>query len=307
MMIVFEGKDGCGKTTQLRKTAEWLRLAGQRVTVTSDINGTSVAGMLAGYALHPEYNITKKLLGGRGPLSPMVQALLLTAARLDVQEQIVLPAKTHIRHDLLEGDGDYRGPIVEHFVLVDRWFLGTMAYQGTCHNCSTHATLVHESGPASMFKLNQIAGVREPDLHVLYDVPEAVCEARRAARGAATGPELDQTMMDNANGYYRELARTGGRDMLGNHLVTLKGDRSVDETQLATRTALITYLSMQSDGRLANLLCQHSVDGLPDDTIGLRLEKVEKLGPSDSHFDDTCAPPEYVAGREDDDGVEAGS
>lgn len=102
MFITFEGVDGAGKTTQLRRAAQWLREQGHDVVATREPGGTAGAD-----------EIRKLLVEGEpGRWSSATELLLFNAARRDHVERVIRPA--------LE-----RGAIV----LCDRYVDSTRAYQ----------------------------------------------------------------------------------------------------------------------------------------------------------------------------------
>src|SRR5208283_2047632 len=102
-LISFEGGEGAGKSTQIRRLADALERAGLRVVVTREPGGTPFAEKL------------RKLLldGDAQHFGALGEALLFAAARMDHADQVILPA-------LREGA----------FVLCDRFTDSTRAYQG---------------------------------------------------------------------------------------------------------------------------------------------------------------------------------
>ena len=102
MLIVFEGPEGAGKSTQLRLLADWLGQRGKDVVAVREPGGTIVGDEIRRILLDPESDIV-----------PRSEALLFMASRAQLVEKEIRPS--------LE-----RGAIV----LVDRFFLSTYAYQG---------------------------------------------------------------------------------------------------------------------------------------------------------------------------------
>jgi dTMP kinase len=102
LLIVFEGAEGAGKTTQLKRLADWLAARGRDVVTVREPGGTAVGDEIRRVLLDPASEIT-----------PRAEALLFMASRAQLVERGIRPA--------LE-----RGAIV----LVDRFFLSTYAYQG---------------------------------------------------------------------------------------------------------------------------------------------------------------------------------
>ncbi len=102
LLIVFEGAEGAGKSTQLRLLADWLGVRGRDVVAVREPGGTIVGDEIRRVLLDPESDIV-----------PRAEALLFMASRAQLVEREVRPA-------LDEGT----------VVLVDRFFLSTYAYQG---------------------------------------------------------------------------------------------------------------------------------------------------------------------------------
>src|SRR6478672_9070507 len=102
LLIVFEGAEGAGKSTQLRKLAECLGAAGRNVVAVREPGGTVVGDEIRRILLDPASDIV-----------PRAEALLFMASRAQLIQREILPA-------LDRGD----------IVLVDRFFLATYAYQG---------------------------------------------------------------------------------------------------------------------------------------------------------------------------------
>src|SRR5487761_2353808 len=101
-LIVFEGAEGAGKTTQLRRLASWLESGGRVVHALREPGGTPLGDEIRRLLLDPASDIT-----------PRAEALLFMASRAQLVQSLVRPA-------LAAG----------HVVLLDRFFLSTYAYQG---------------------------------------------------------------------------------------------------------------------------------------------------------------------------------
>jgi dTMP kinase len=99
--ITFEGIDGCGKSTQLRLLASFLRMRGIEVVVTREPGGTLLGKSIRTILLDPE-----------GEVDPLAELLLYAADRAQHVRTILRPA-------LSSG----------HIVLSDRYADATAAYQ----------------------------------------------------------------------------------------------------------------------------------------------------------------------------------
>jgi dTMP kinase len=101
--LTFEGLDGSGKTTQLRKLATWLEGRGETPLVTRQPGGTRIGDRIR----------TLLLDSKTGGLSPLAELGLMFADRAQTIQEIIAPA-------LAEG----------RIVLCDRFTDSTEAYQG---------------------------------------------------------------------------------------------------------------------------------------------------------------------------------
>jgi dTMP kinase len=145
-LIVFEGAEGAGKTTQIRLISERLASAEVPALAVREPGGTPVGDA-----------IREILLGSEHHIHPAAEALLFMASRAELIAREVVPA-------LAKGD----------MVLLDRFFLSTYAYQ-----------IVGRGLPEDEVRAaNRLAtGGLVPDLTLLLDVPPAEGLGRADARG----------------------------------------------------------------------------------------------------------------------------
>jgi len=147
-LIVLEGGDGVGKTTQLPLLADALRDRGLTVHTIREPGQTQVGQRVRELLLHPGSSI-----------SPATEALLFLSARAQVVSEVVLPA-------LAAGE----------WVVADRFFVSTYAYQIAGHGLDD----------AQVRSANALATQSlVPDLTLLLTVPTDVATSRRSARGVA--------------------------------------------------------------------------------------------------------------------------
>lgn len=99
--IAFEGGDGAGKSTQVRRLARAFEEAGREVVITRQPGGTVLGGALRDLVLHGD------------EVTPRAEALIFAADKAQHVEEVVLPA--------LE-DGAV--------VITDRYTDSAIAYQG---------------------------------------------------------------------------------------------------------------------------------------------------------------------------------
>ncbi|ADZ70705.1 dTMP kinase [Polymorphum gilvum] len=154
--ITFEGGEGAGKSTQIRRLHDRLAALGIDVVVTREPGGSPGA----------EFIRDLLLSGGARGLGPRGEAMLFAAARADHVDATIRPA--------LEAG---------KWVLCDRFADSTRVYQG---EAGVDAHLLGLLETAATLDLR-------PDLTVLIDVPADVGLKRVAARsrnaGADRGPD----------------------------------------------------------------------------------------------------------------------
>lgn len=135
LLITFEGIEGSGKTTQIKKLSRWFRARGLAVVETREPGGTPLANQIRSLLLDS---------GTRG-MTPSMELFLYETARRDHVDEAIRPA--------LES-----GKIV----LCDRFTDATLAYQGYGRGLSLKM----------IEALNEIAtGGIHPNLTFLFDLP----------------------------------------------------------------------------------------------------------------------------------------
>lgn len=146
-LIVFEGVDGAGKSTQVRRLGEQLRTAGIACTVVREPGGTPLGDVIRGLLLDPAQHLDAR-----------TEALLFMASRAQLVRDVIAPALDH-----------------GGFVLSDRFFLSTYAYQiagrGLPEGEVRHANALATGGLI-------------PDLTLLLDLPLSEGARRAERRGS---------------------------------------------------------------------------------------------------------------------------
>ena len=101
MLIVLEGPEAVGKSTQLRRLVDWLRGAGLEVLSLREPGGTPLGDEMRRLVLDTDW-----------VLAARTEALLFMASRAELVEQVIRPALA-----------------ANKVVILDRFFLSTYAYQ----------------------------------------------------------------------------------------------------------------------------------------------------------------------------------
>jgi dTMP kinase len=146
-LVIFEGTEGAGKTTQIRLLAERLAVAGIDCVAVREPGGTPVGDAIREILLHPEQEIT-----------PATEALLFMSSRAELIAREILPS-------LVQG----------MVVLVDRFFLSTYAYQ-----IFGRGLPEQEIRAANRLATSGLV----PDITLLLDVPASEGLSRADSRGA---------------------------------------------------------------------------------------------------------------------------
>jgi dTMP kinase len=133
--ITFEGTEGCGKTTQIRRLTAYLEEKHLPFMLTREPGGTAIGDRIRQILLSSE----------NSRMEPVTEFFLYVAARAQHISQVVLPA-------LKDGKT----------VLCDRFADATLAYQGTGRGLN----------PAWIEEIHErfLKGLK-PDLTFLLDLP----------------------------------------------------------------------------------------------------------------------------------------
>ncbi|MDL2402190.1 dTMP kinase [Rhizobium mayense] len=150
LFVSFEGGEGAGKSTQIRRLAERLRGLGYDVLVTREPGGSPGAEAVR----HVLLSGAAEMFGTR------MEAILFAAARNDHVEEVIRPALA-------------RGTIV----LCDRFMDSSRVYQGVTGNLE----------PDFIEALQRVAvnGV-VPDCTLILDIPAEIGLERARRRASAT-------------------------------------------------------------------------------------------------------------------------
>lgn len=192
--ITFEGGEGAGKSTQIRRLAGHLSRSGKAVAITREPGGTPTAEAIRRFLLS----------GHAKPLGSDGEAVLFAAARADHVDKLIRPA-------LAAGE----------WVLCDRFLDSTHAYQGT----------TDEADAAFLEALDNAAvGDTRPDLTLILDVPVDVGLARIADRLARAGSAPDRFEQDETDRHEkRRRAYLAIAAAEPDRCVVLDANRSEDE------------------------------------------------------------------------------
>jgi dTMP kinase len=170
VLIVFEGIDGSGKTTQILKVAQLLRKQNYQVTVTHEPNHNSKWGQL----------IQNRVKRHREEVTPETELEWYLKDRKWDLENNILPA--------LEK---------KHVVLVDRYYLSNAAYQGALRTFTLE------------YVLQKNSFAQNPDLWIILNVSVQLGQARLRTRDKKdTKDQLEKAdYQEKVRQNYHQLAR----------------------------------------------------------------------------------------------------
>lgn len=193
--ITFEGPEGSGKSTQVKRLFDRLVAQGMTVVCTREPGGTATGEAIRNILQHDSVD---------EQLSARAELLLFAASRAQLVDHVISPA-------LERGE----------WVLCDRFIDSTMAYQGFARGMSID----------TLDRINDfaIAG-RRPDLTLLLDLDIGCGFQRlekRYADGNASADRFEREERDFhlrvRDGYHQLAAREPGRFRI------IDADQPIDE------------------------------------------------------------------------------
>jgi dTMP kinase len=208
--ITFEGLDGSGKTTQMRRLQEWLEGTGRKVTALRQPGGTALGDRIRGILLDSRSE------AALGTIAPLAELALMFADRAQSIAEVIRPA-------LERGD----------VVLCDRYTDSSEAYQGGGRGLGAERVLaVHAA----------VCEGLQPDLTVMLlpDFEASLGRARgRNLQHVAESGTDENRFEREGDGFYRRIragyeaiaAREPGR-------VAVFGDGGLDEIELRVRAVV---------------------------------------------------------------------
>lgn len=187
MFITFEGIDSCGKTTQIRRLAEWLEMDRIRYLLVREPGGTIISE-----------EIRTLLLDARNhEMTAATEMLLFSAARAQLVREKIIPA---LRADII--------------VIADRFFDSTTAYQGYGRGIDLDA----------ITQINNLATDRlAPDITFFLDITVQESLGRRKLANSSEDriEKADVEFFERVRQGYHWIAKSQET-----RIVVIKGNRS---------------------------------------------------------------------------------
>ena len=168
--ITFEGTEGCGKSTHIKKLARRLEAEGHTVRTLREPGGTESGESIRHLLKH-----------GPEELTAEAELLLMNASRAQLVREVIRPA-------IAAGE----------IVLCDRFYDSTTVYQGTGRGLDAAQVQA---------VIDFAVGDTRPDLTLLLQIPLKTSEERRARRSETDRFEqADRTFFERIEAGYTALA-----------------------------------------------------------------------------------------------------
>ncbi len=175
--VVFEGIEGCGKTTQIKLLGDYCRQKGLPCVVTREPGGTPIGEEIRKIFLHSD-NVD---------ITHLTELLLITASRVQHLHQVIQPALDN-----------------NSIVLCDRFFGATQAYQGYAGDISLE--LINKSHELFLENI-------QPDMTVLMDCPVEIGIKRSRKRNELDGIEKEEGRFEDKVMAFHRKVRQGYLDI----------------------------------------------------------------------------------------------
>jgi dTMP kinase len=157
LFISFEGSEGCGKTTQIRRLAQRFEKLARPVALTREPGGTAIG---------EEIRHLLKFSKAGHAMAPETELLLFTASRAQLVREVIEPA--------------LRSGAV---VIADRFLDSTTVYQGIARRLDAEAVEF----------INQFAvGACQPDITFVLDLEPNEARNRLLRRPRPVGETTDR-------------------------------------------------------------------------------------------------------------------
>jgi dTMP kinase len=216
LFITFEGPDGSGKTTQIRRLAQFLQVQGYAVELTREPGGTLISDQIRALLLAPEHT----------QMVAQAEVLLYAASRAQHVHEKILP---------LLADNK--------IVLCDRFIDASIAYQG--YGLDIEPDLVEQIS-------NFAAAGLEPSRTYLLDIEPRAGHARILERAQATGEQaLDR--IERKPQAYHEKVRAGFHEIAAcspHRIKVIDANRAADEVFAEIQADFLHLLQTVEELRL---------------------------------------------------------
>jgi dTMP kinase len=215
LFITFEGLDGSGKTTQLRRLADSLTDAGHAVITLRQPGGTALGDRIRGILLD------SKSEADLGPISPLAELALMFADRAQSIAEIILPA-------LAAGS----------IVLCDRYTDSSEAYQGAGRQLGSDRVLALHAA---------VCDNLQPDLTILLlpDLAASLHRARRRNTRAVQQAGADENRFEREGDAFYQRIHAAYETIAAREpqrVVAIRDDASIDTIAATIHSVVLARL-----------------------------------------------------------------
>ena len=209
VFITFEGLDGSGKTSQLKRLVPWLEAQGHLVTTLRQPGGTALGDRIRGILLDSQAEATL------GPIAPLAELALMFADRAQSIAEVIEPALA-------------RGAIV----LCDRYTDSSEAYQGGGRGLGVERVRALHAA---------VCNNLQPDLTLLLlpDLATSLTRARRRNHRHAEQSGTDENRFEREDDAFYERIHAAYEAIAQREpkrVATLRENGSLDEVEMQVRT-----------------------------------------------------------------------
>jgi len=221
--ITFEGLDGAGKTTQLRRLAAWLTAGGHHVVTLRQPGSTALGDRLRAVLLDSRSE------SALGPISPLAEMALMFADRAQAIAEVIAPA-------IAAGS----------IVLCDRFTDSSEAYQGAGRQLGSQRILSLHAA---------VCNNLQPDLTLLLLPPLDASLARARRRNqrharahnptAAEAPATDENRFERESDDFYARIHAAYLEIAArepHRVLILAGEDSIDAVELRIRAVVADRL-----------------------------------------------------------------
>ena len=214
--ITFEGLDGSGKTTQLRRLAATLEAEGHTVVTLRQPGGTVLGDRIRSILLDSKSEATL------GPIAPAAEMALMFADRAQSINEIILPA-------LAAGS----------IVLCDRYTDSSEAYQGGGRQLGSERILeMHRAACDNL----------QPDLTILLlpSLEASLKRARRRNQRSTKKQGTDENRFEReSDDFYRRIyekyEEIAAREP--QRVIAIRDDARIEEIEACIQKIVTNYLA----------------------------------------------------------------
>jgi len=218
--ITFEGIEGCGKTTQIKTAADFLRGNDIDVLLTEEPGGSPLGIELRRILLN-----RKESLAGSSAISARSEILMFLADRAQHVDEIIRPA--------LEGG---------RVVLCDRYSDATIAYQGYGRGLDIATVISLDSFSSLSLK---------PDVTFLFDLPAQEGLKRAFHRIAGNAAPDAEDRFENEDIMFHSRVRNGYLELARSEpqrFRVIDSTGTIESVAAQVRAELVKLFSLNAAG-----------------------------------------------------------